>query len=31
MIDLHLADDPLAKDAPSEPTRKGFGRGLVEA
>jgi transketolase len=31
MTDLHLIKDILAKDLPSEPTRKGFGRGLVKA
>lgn len=30
MIDLHLADY-LSKDVVLEPTRKGFGRGLLEA
>jgi transketolase len=27
----HLVDDVLAKDIASEPTRKGFGKGLLEA
>lgn len=31
MSDLHLVDDILAKDIVSEPIRKGFGRGLLEA
>jgi transketolase len=28
---MHLVDDILAKDIASEPIRKGFGRGLLEA
>ncbi len=31
MPNLHLIPDVLAKDLLSEPTRKGFGRGLLEA
>ncbi len=31
MSDLHLIKDVLAKDIVTEPTRKGFGRGLLEA
>lgn len=31
MTDLHLIPDILSKDIVSEPNRKGFGRGLVEA
>lgn len=31
MADLHLIPDILAKDIASEPNRKGFGRGLLEA
>lgn len=31
MADLHLVPDVLAKDIATEPNRKGFGRGLVEA
>jgi len=31
MSDLHLISDVLAKDIAREPTRKGFGRGLLEA
>jgi transketolase len=31
MSDLHLVDDILSKDIASEPIRKGFGRGLLEA
>lgn len=31
MADLHLVKDVTAKDLISEPTRKGFGRGLLEA
>ncbi len=31
MSNLHLISDVLAKDLASEPIRKGFGRGLVEA
>lgn len=31
MADLHLLKNFGAKDAPSEPIRKGFGRGLLEA
>lgn len=31
MSDLHLVKDVLAKNIESEPIRKGFGRGLLEA
>jgi transketolase len=31
MSDMHLVDDILAKDIKSEPIRKGFGKGLLEA
>jgi transketolase len=31
MNNMHLVDDILAKDIKSEPIRKGFGRGLLEA
>ncbi len=31
MSDLHLVKDVLDKDIAKEPTRKGFGRGLLEA
>lgn len=31
MSELHLIPDILAKDIATEPNRKGFGRGLVEA
>ena len=31
MTDLHLIKNVLAKDIASEPIRKGFGRGLLEA
>lgn len=31
MANLHLVPDILAKDIAKEPTRKGFGRGLLEA
>jgi transketolase len=31
MADMHLVDDILAKDIKSEPIRKGFGKGLLEA
>lgn len=31
MSDLHLVTDILNKDVDSEPIRKGFGRGLLEA
>ncbi len=31
MSDLHLVADVLALDIAKEPTRKGFGRGLLEA
>jgi len=31
MSDLYLVEDILAKDIASEPIRKGFGRGLLEA
>jgi transketolase len=31
MNNLHLVDDILNKDIASEPIRKGFGRGLLEA
>lgn len=31
MSNLHLVDDILSKDIASEPIRKGFGRGLLEA
>ena len=31
MADLHLIPDVLAKDIATEPNRKGFGRGLLEA
>ncbi len=31
MADLHLIPDVRSKDIKSEPTRAGFGRGLVEA
>src|SRR3990167_7282538 len=31
MSNLHLIPDVLAKDIAKEPTRKGFGRGLLEA
>ena len=31
MSDLHLVPDILAKDIVQEPSRKGFGRGLLEA
>jgi transketolase len=31
MSNLHLVEDILAKDVKSEPIRKGFGRGLLEA
>lgn len=31
MSNLHLIPDVLAKDIVREPTRKGFGRGLLEA
>jgi transketolase len=31
MTDMHLSDDFRKTDAPSEPIRKGFGRGLLEA
>ncbi len=31
MTDLHLIEDILGKDVASEPIRKGFGRGLLEA
>ncbi|MEO6513549.1 MAG: transketolase C-terminal domain-containing protein [Candidatus Saccharimonadales bacterium] len=31
MSNLHLIDDILSKDIASEPIRKGFGRGLLEA
>jgi transketolase len=31
MSDMHLVDDIFAKDIKSEPIRKGFGKGLLEA
>lgn len=31
MSNLHLIPDVMAKDIASEPTRKGFGRGLLKA
>lgn len=31
MSDMHFTADILAHDLPSEPIRKGFGRGLLEA
>lgn len=31
MADLHLIPDILAKDIATEPNRRGFGRGLLEA
>lgn len=31
MSDLHLRNNILGKDVPSEPIRKGFGKGLLQA